>query len=235
MNIEISPKKVFTVLLVIISVLLLANSMGIIAKYFFHSDDTRFLGGLITMLDFDTENNIPTLYSTFILFVNSLLFLIIALSRKQNGTDYVAWLGLMFGFFYLSLDEILGIHERLDHMIRAVFDMSGVLYYAWVIPYGVIAAVVGVIYLPFLLKLPKKIRILFVVSGIVYILGAIGFEMLGGMQDEQFGEENLFYAVLYTFEELLEMLGASLFVYSLLAYMSEQSGHIVIDIRGKLL
>ncbi len=236
MNIEISPRRVFITLLIIISFLLFANIMGIIAKYFFHLNDLKIVSSLIGKFDFDTEYNVPTLYSSLILAVNSLLFLIITIKHKQTGSDYAAWLGLMLAFLFLSLDEGFKIHEGIfSPIVREALHPSGLLYYAWVIPYGVAVAIFGVIYLPFLLRLPKKTKILFVVSGTIFVLGAIGFEMLGALQDEKYGEENLPYAILYTFEELLEMLGTALLVYTLLSYISEQFDHLTITIKEKIL
>ena len=59
------------------------------------------------------------------------------------------------------------------------------------------------LYLRFLMQLPKRTMIMFIVPGAIYVIGAIGFEMLGGQERELYGHTFLYY-VLSTFEELFE-------------------------------
>lgn len=233
MNIEINPRKVFITLLIIISFLLFANVMLVIGEHLFHLNDYKFFNTFNQIFGFDLEENIPTLYSSFTLFISSLLLLIIGIKQKSMGSDYIGWFGLMLIFLFLSLDEVLSIHERLTNPIHTALNTSGLLYYAWVIPYGVMLFVFVLLYLHFLMNLPKRIMILFIVSGTIFVTGAIGFEMLGGMQHEQNGYKNLHYAVLYTFEELFEMLGIALFIYTLLSYISDQFDHLTITMKEK--
>jgi len=60
---------------------------------------------------------------------------------------------------------------------------------------------------------------LFVVTGVTFITGAIGFEMIGGRHFDLHGKNNLLYSLIYTCEELLEMLGIVIFIYTLLKYI----------------
>ena len=64
--------------------------------------------------------------------------------------------------------------------------------------------------------------ILFIVSGAIFVFGAIGFEMLASRQFSIHGDisGDLMYAVFYTFEEFLEMLGIVVFIYTLLSYIA---------------
>ncbi len=63
--------------------------------------------------------------------------------------------------------------------------------------------------------------ILFVVSGLTYVLGAIGLEMIGGLRVDVHGSDDLVYLLIVTCEEFLEMLGIVIFIYALLSYMGE--------------
>lgn len=120
------------------------------------------------------------------------------------------------------MDEIASIHERWSTPFRIALNTSGFLYHAWVIPYGIILVVFTLIYFRFLMRLTKSIRKLFVVSGTTYVIGALGFELLGGWQNDLFGSNNLTYSILYTCEEFLEMLGIVIFIYALLVYITKQ-------------
>ncbi|MCO5723344.1 hypothetical protein [Robiginitalea marina] len=57
-----------------------------------------------------------------------------------------------------------------------------------------------------------------VVSGIIYVSGAIGIELLEGREAVTHGFESPGFKVLYTLEESLEMGGLILFLYALLSY-----------------
>ena len=45
---------------------------------------------------------------------------------------------------------------------------------------------------------------------------------MGGMQEELNGTNNILYSFFYTCEELLEMLGVAIFIYTLLTYIVNQ-------------
>ncbi|PHS36982.1 MAG: hypothetical protein COB07_11690 [Sulfurovum sp.] len=235
MNIYINPKKVFMVLLIIISLLLFFHIIALICKYYFDLYDFTIVKVINNLFNFNLERNIPTLYSALALFLSSLLLLIIAIKHKNIGSAYVGWFGLMFIFLFVGFDEISMVHERVSPLVQQALNTTGVLYYAWVIPYGAISAILAVLYLRFLLRLPKTIGILFIVSGTIFLSGAIGFEMLGSVVHMEEGRNNnLHYAVLYTVEELLEMLGIALFIYALLSYISDQFDYLTITIKKKI-
>ena len=228
MNFEIHPREVFVKLLCLIFALLFFNVMGIISKSYFDHD---YIYRLIRLFDFDTEKSIPTLYSTLALLFASTLLSIIAITHKRNGSAYLSWLGLAFIFLFLSIDEIVRLHERLISPVRESLNTSGVLYYAWLIPYGVALIAFVIAYLKFLTELPRNIMILFVVSGATYVLGAVGFEMVGGRHAELYGIDNLLYSFFYTCEEFLEMLGIVIFIYALLTYILSQFKSLTITVN----
>ncbi len=228
MNIEIYPKKIFTKFLYLILILLFANVIGLVSKFYF---DHGSIYGLIPLFDFDAEKNIPTLYSSFALIIVSILLSIIASTHRRLDSSYFPWLGLAIIFLFLSIDEIASIHERFGAAVRESLNTSGLLYYAWVIPYGIALVVFVITYLKFLMSLSKQIIILFVVSGVTFVAGAIGFELLGGRQDDLYGTNNLTYAFFYTCEEFLEMLGIVIFIYTLLLYIASQFKFLTITIN----
>lgn len=225
MNIELSPKKVLITLLAIIFTLLLANMVGIISSLYFGHER---LYGFVKLFNFNKEQNIPTLYSSLSLMIASVLLAFIASKHKILNQSYVPWLGLAFIFLFLSIDEILELHENLTTPVRNSFNTSGLLYYAWVIPYGISVLIFTISYLNFLKQLPQKIMILFLISGGMFVTGAIGFELFGGRHDQLYGIDNLGYSLLYTGEELFEKLGIAVFIYTLLLYITSQFTHLKI-------
>ncbi len=228
MYIEVHPREVFTKLLYLIFILLFLNIIGIISKFYFSHG---FVYGLIPLFDFDTEKNIPTFYSSFALLFSSVLLLIITIYHKRNSSAYLSWLGLAFIFLFLSMDEFITIHEKFTELVRELLNTSGVFYYAWIIPYGVALIAFLIAYLKFLANLPRNTMILFVLSGITFISGAIGFEMLGGWYAELYGENNFAFSLFYTCEEFLEMLGIVIFIYTLLRYINSQFKTLTITVN----
>ncbi|WP_290871655.1 hypothetical protein [Aquabacterium sp.] len=223
MSLVLQPKAVLHFLLKVIGVLLVANLLTLVAK---HGLGRGALFGLVPLFNFNDERNIPTLYSSVaLLLAGGLLMLITHLSR-QRGEPHRAWLGLALIFVFLSIDEMTGLHERATEPMRLLMHSSrGFLegslgLRAWVVPYAVLLMAFGLTYLRFLFRLPAQTRWHFMGSGLVYVTGTIGFEVIGSEWVLQHGEDNVPYALLYTCEETLEMLGIAWFVHALLTYLA---------------
>jgi hypothetical protein len=230
MIIEFYPRRIFKAHIALISILLIANVLGIISKLYLDYD---YVFGLIPLFDFNTEKNIPTLFSSIMMIVCSALLYLIAMNNKNTNSSFIPWLGLSLIFLFLSIDEISSIHEKFTSPSRESFETSGFLYYAWVIPYGVALIVFILSYTKFLLGLPKNIMLLFLLSGITFVTGAVGFEMLGGNQADNVGTKNLLYSIFYTCEEFLEMFGIAVFLYTLLTHIVNQSESLTIIVACK--
>ena len=61
-----------------------------------------------------------------------------------------------------------------------------------------------------------------IIAAVLYIVGVIGIELLGGRIDEQVGRHNPTYVVYSTIEEVLEMGGLVVFIYALMSYISTE-------------
>ena len=229
MVIKLCPRKILIANIFFILFLLCANVLGIVSKLYF---GRGYFYGLVPLFDFNSEQNIPTFYSSIALIISSALLFLIALNCKKNKSSYIPWLGLSLIFLFLSIDEISSIHEKLTVHSREIFGTSGFLYYAWVIPYGLALGVFIILYSKFLLELPKNTMLLFLTSGGIYVLGAIGFESLGGRQAELLGLNNILYSFYYTCEEFFEMLGIAIFIYTLLTYIVNQSESLIIFVTN---
>lgn len=223
MTYKIDPKIVLRNFLYVIIFLLIINLIGVIS--FNHFDFDYFLRPLF---DFDTERNIPTLYSSIALFFCSVLLTSIASLYKRIDKTYMYWLGLAVIFLFLSIDEIASIHEKLTNPTRELLhtDETGMFRFAWIIPYSIVLVIFLLSYLKFLYNLPRKIGYLFVLSGGIFVIGALGLESLGGLPI--FRSNKLIYSLLLTSEEFLEMLGIVVFIYTLLYFITIEFGDISI-------
>ena len=175
------------------------------------------LYGLLSMFNLEVEYNFPSYFSMFLLLSTSVLLTIIAILEKKRFSAFVShWMILALGFLYISIDEIIALHEHLTYPVRKLFGSAGFFYFAWVIPGIAIVIIVALYYFKFLMHLPIKDRYTFCVSGFIYVLGAIGIEMLGGNYGELHGYTDIIYISFVTIEESLELFGVIIFIGGLL-------------------
>jgi len=214
-DVRINDALVLRILIAIIAVLCLV-SFGMQFWKFVVTPDSH----VFHKLGVNSEGNVATFFSTLILLITATLLLYLAFLKKRLRMPYVRhWTLLAVVFFYLSLDEAAGIHEKFNKITQGVFhENKGIFLLAWVIPFSVLVLVFVLSYLRFLWHLPVRSRLLFISSGLIYILGAIGMEIVGGYYVQANGDTLLFQLIL-TIEEMMEMVGISLFIFSLLDYL----------------
>lgn len=230
-TINISPRKIAFALLCVIAILLFVNLAIIYLRFvkgFAH------LRGFIHGFYFDAEANLPSLYSALaIFFCSVLLWLIGTLGIEKTARRSFYWKILSAIFIFLAIDEFGSLHEYMIQPVRRMMHQSPLdsdyLYFAWFIPYIIFVLLLVIVLLRFLFSLPARTRWLFILGGAVFLSGAVGMEMVGGKYWAERGwaidgsdEVNLTYALITTFEELLEMLGIVIFIYALSGYYLKQ-------------
>ncbi len=181
--------------------------------------DNHRLGGLLSSFSLGSDTSVPAYYSALaILFCAVLAFAIGIGARRTDGPDVKSWLGLAAIFTFLSVDEMLGFHEKLIDPVSDALDTSELLLYAWVIPYGLAGLVFLAIYTPFLRRLPTSTARRFVFAGMLFVFGAIGMEIVGGAYSDRHGSQNVTYVAIQTVEEVLEEVGIIVFIHALAEY-----------------
>lgn len=228
MNISINPKLVLKFFLIIIAILITANSMGLIVKANFEPRTGFFL---IEWFDVNIEGNFPTIYSSLAIMLASALLFFITIVNKEQSRPYLYWLGLAVIFLFLSVDEIASLHETLLSPVRKTLNTSVFFYYAWIIPYSIGLVVFLSVYIKFLFSLEKRIRWLFIISGLTFVMSAVGFGAISGKFVDLYGWKNFVFGVLYTIEETLEMVGIALFIYTLLTYIADKFEYLIISFK----
>lgn len=186
---------------------------------------------LRALFDLNGEQNIPAWFSTLNLITCAALLTVIGTAKRREKEKFaVQWFILAGIFLFLGFDEAFAIHEELNAPLRSALGLGGfqldpdatsLFYYSWVIPYGILTIIVGLLYIPLLLRLPARIRMGFVAAGFMYVTGALVLEMVEGWYQSAY-TARLGYVVLYVTEEALELGGVVLFINSLLTYMRER-------------
>jgi hypothetical protein len=168
------------------------------------------------------------------------------------------WGVLSIILLLLSLDEVASIHEALGQQSERLlhyttgFTPSGAISFFWVVPGALFVIIVLLAYLRFLANLPQTTRRLFLFAGALFVLGALGIEMLtaqvvsssdsianwiasssGGIVGRESASAipTILKGLQTSVEEMFEMLGLTAFVYALLAYIGSYVEDISIRVR----
>jgi hypothetical protein len=192
--------------------------------------------GLVPLFDFDEENNAPTLFTTCLFLINAILFLGLWKVERITSKPQKLWILFSAIFCFLAIDESCMLHERLIFPLRSLLNTSGFFLFAWIIPYGIAVILLAIFGIPILWRIERRIRFWFVISAVIFITGAIGFEMIGGkyleMMDMEVGERDIVYGLITTFEESLEMIGLIVFTFALLLLIQVKCEGILVLFRG---
>lgn len=175
----------------------------------------------------DSEGTLAVWFSSLTMMAAAaLLFFIGALARKEENADAPRWMLLGLLFALMSLDETVSFHETTMAPLRNLFGLGGALHFSWVIIASPIMLGLSVYFLPFLARLPWRYAAAFVVSGLLYVGGALGMEFVGGYLVTTYGMSSSQYMMAFLVEESLEMIGLVCFLTALLSYLKTQlSGH----------
>lgn len=176
------------------------------ALWLYHHQIDEVSWYFLQLFDVNEEHNLPTWFSGFNLLVATLLLWILRQEKRRlDDSQKRRWSILFFGFCYLSIDEIAGMHETVNSIVEPSWAWGGLI----------IAVVVGLYFIPFLRSLPRHTLIQFVVAGGVFVGGAVIMELLG----EPLDGDSLAYAMSTLVEEGMEMFGIILFTKALLEYL----------------
>lgn len=231
------PARGLALILAGISLILSIHSIaGKWLEWELGTKSTYFIYQWVEAFNVNRESSIPTWYSSGLLLFCAILLAVIALAVRQNKDRYQRhWFGLALIFLYLSIDEAAAIHETVTTPLQESLDAGGYFYFAWVFVGIAFVGVVGMLYLKFLLRLPKRTQRLFILSGMTYIGGALGIEVISANQWYIDDGTSLKYSAIATVEETFEMLGATLFIYALIRYLSEYIGELSIRFTAQTL
>jgi hypothetical protein len=187
---------------------------------------------IFRIFDFDEETNIPTLFNTALFAISALLMLVIGGHTARHRLPYARhWLFLGLVFIFLAVDEFTSIHETLVEPVRRIFDIEGGFFYlAWVIP-AMALVFLGALFLSrFIIRLPQPARRLFVLAGLIYVIGAVGMEMVQGYLTTNYPTAYVTRRMVTFLEEFLEMMGLIVFIRGLLIYMLGRIPALELDI-----
>lgn len=191
--------------------------------------------GLVRLFDMGVEANLPTFVSIVQLLLVSFLLGTIGVVKRQTSDRFALhWLFLAVIFLALAADEWSEIHEMTIRPIREMAPslVTGLFYWAWIIPAALLVTVVSIGYARFVFSyLPWYLRRAALLGAALFVGGAIIVEMPEARYVERHGLDNFTYAIFVLVEETLEMIGVLVFMSGLLNYLARDMAPITVQIE----
>ncbi|WP_105036581.1 hypothetical protein [Cryobacterium aureum] len=187
---------------------------GLVSHYLRANLDSATLGwpalsSAASLLYADGEANLWAWASGLLLAGIGLALAAVGFTARSEGAIGAPYFVLAAVAVELSADEIAQLHEKL-----ARFDLSSRFTFAWLTVGVPLAIVFGLIILWIARRIDRQLRRRLIVAGIIYLLGAVGFETIGGIvvggHLDDLSRASLTYHLLVGVEEGLEVTGALL-------------------------
>ena len=175
----------------------------------------NFYQDFFDAINLDEEFNLTAFYSGMLLGIAS--FLLNKLGQLSGKGKRQNWIILSRVFLFLAIDEIFQIHELfVIPELRQYVHPS--LASIWVIPYAAIAAYFAIKFVPFFISQGRRMSQLSLVSGVIYVTGAVGMEACNSwlVMTGEISRQGFWYEAISGIEEFLEMIGIIIFIYALL-------------------
>jgi hypothetical protein len=256
MVLAIYAKMIVRILIIAVLLITLAGLAARFALYMW--GEVKFLEPL-RLFDVGEERSIPTWFESVLFLFCSMLLAVVTLAKRHRHDRYrLHWGVLSIILLLLSLDEVASIHEAIGQQSERLLHYttgltpSGAIKFFWVVPGAIFVLIVLLAYLRFLADLPQTTRRLILFAGALFVLGALGIEMLtaqvvsssggianwiesasGGIVGRETASAipTILKGLQTSVEEMFEMLGLTAFVYALLAYIRSYVEDISVRVR----
>jgi hypothetical protein len=229
MGIAINIDRLFRWHLICIGFFAVADIFVVICFDLLGFERLRFLARLFSL---NAEQNPPALFSAGALLLTAAVCGLCASQSDKKENPF--WMLMAIVFAFLAIDEAVSIHELLVPRARVFFHASGAFANAWVIPYGIALIIFLFFIFGPLMRLPAKTRNGFVLAGILFVTGALGFEMIeAGMKNSAvmpWMTKSLASSIYMLCEETLEMLGIALALRTCLRHLTQRTGSMDVTV-----
>ncbi len=169
------------------------------------------------LFNLDDEKSFGTWFSVVILSCGGVLSLATATQVRDRAVAF-GWGMVGVIMLAMSVEELVMMHEATSVRLAAALQATGYLRFAWVLVGGALAGVVLVMGWPLLARLPAEIRSQLLVAAALFLLGAIGVEMIGGNLYSIGMVGTPSYAIATAVEEALEILAVLVGIDALLRF-----------------
>lgn len=216
------------------AVLIVLHVTGIAAERLFGVP--RLIGPL-RQVDLNAEGNLTAWFGSLLLLISAVLAAYVALGTRGTDQDLARrWVVLALLLAVMSADETAQLHDLATDPLRRVLGTElGLFHFAWVLPALVVLVLAALHLAPLARALDPAERFRLLRAAMVYVVGAVGLEMAGGLVvDRDVTEDGytLPYLCVVTLEESFELVGAVLLVSALLGIAGRHGRDVLLAVRG---
>ncbi|MBT6441924.1 MAG: hypothetical protein HOK61_05820 [Alphaproteobacteria bacterium] len=213
-TVEISLRRIAYALGAAIAVVSVAGLIAAMGPFLFGADPDRHS---VELFDLGSEGNLPSWFSSSMLLLNAVLAALIAgVALRRQAPFGARWAVIAFLMLYISADETIGIHEEINARLRFFENVSGIFFYAWVVPAGFVVLALTIWYWPLVRSLPAPARQLTWAAAGSYVGGALIVELGLGQWTSVYGYGNIGWGLINGLQEIGEMAGLGLYLMALL-------------------
>ena len=228
-EIRVSPLRVALFLAAIAVLLLIAHlAAEAVEKAFGESLPDR----ATAIWSLDEENNIPTWYASMLLALVGLALAFVGLMKYQErDRHYWQWFAIALIPLFLSLDDMAQLHEALSDPLSEEYGFGGLLRWAWIVVAAPVVAVLTVLFLPFLFRLPRRTALLLLAGAGITFSGGVVLEMFEGWSFDSSGGGGAIFFSLVTVQETMELIGSIIALYAVIDYVGGSHSELVLRIE----
>lgn len=221
----------YTLLVLLLLALALTTLSAIAFEVSEQGSATDLRGNLFNFLSVDQEAMLPSWYGSSLWFIAAMLALLMVFAAARRRTSWALFCLLCL---YFSLDESAVVHEKLnDPGSQLAANMGIETEFSWLLLAALPVLVIVGVLLRHVWGLPVLQRVLIIAAGLVFLGGAVGFEILGGAvwNPNDYTWEYYRFALA---EEFLEMAGVSLLIAALLSlvWVNRRDGTVIVRPDG---
>ena len=232
MKLEFVPRRIVILLATCVVALTIISGLMLYSRFVLGHE--RLLG-VVDLFNTGIDANLPTWWSSVLLLACSGLLGVIARAHTErvDGSP-LAWRALATVFFFLSIDEVAMIHERIgdtvgDELLHRAGVREQYSNRPWIVVYLPLMVLGGACFWRFFGRLPRRTRLIFAAAAVVFVGGAVGVEAIAHAVYSSLGEAT--YWAITMIEEFLEMIGVVLFIGGLLDYIAIHLGGLSLELR----
>ncbi len=205
----------FTLLLALISV------AGQMLRYLSFYDEAF---GLIPLTNISRALSIPTIYTVLLLFISSLLLALISILKHSRKDKFRwQWSFLSFMFFYMSLNKGTLVHSLVTRPVRKFLRINFPDLPRSTLDVTVVFLILVLVcfYIKFIIDLPKRTKLLILLSLAVYLMGFRVINAMAAGFADVYGKDNLNYNLIVTLKKVVEISGIVLGIYTIMDFLEK--------------
>jgi hypothetical protein len=223
-----NPRFVARCLATVIALIVITGAMANYAVYNLAPHPDHPIADVLKRFDLGHEPSIPAFYSASVMLATATFLIFLGRFDQSGGKSRGRhWYALSFLFVCLAIDESVMFHEMGTAAMNEL-DLGGQFYFSWILPGLAFAVIVATLFLRFLMSLNRRTGIGLILSGVVFVAGAIGMEFIAGLifsaaATEEDAMRSVSHVLVQAVEEGLEMVGVAMFLCILIDY-AKRSG-----------